>query len=115
MTWTIHHCRSFAIHTFAAPEAGWVVNSHVVEFPSHSFIVDARYTLPLAKEVAHYAEGLGKPIQRLYVTHYHPDHLLGAGAINAPIYALSQVAAKIAAVGSRVASEEHDKVGDDVG
>jgi glyoxylase-like metal-dependent hydrolase (beta-lactamase superfamily II) len=114
MTWSTHHCRSFAIHTFTAPEAGWFVNSHVVEFPSQIFIVDAQYTLPLAKEVARYAAGVGKPVHRLYVTHYHPDHLLGAAAIDAPIYALQQVAERIAAAGNRVASEEHDKVGDDV-
>ena len=114
MTWNIRHCHSIGVHTFTAPEAGWVVNSHVVELPSQLFIVDAQYTLPLANEVARYAAGLGKPIHRLYVTHYHPDHLLGAAAIDAPIYALQQVAEKIAAAGNRVASEEHEKVGDDV-
>ena len=40
--------------------------------------------------------------------------MLGASAIDAPLSALSSVADKIAAVGDRVASEEHEKVGSDI-
>src|SRR5262249_7773733 len=65
-----------------------------------------------ARQVAGYAAELKKPITRLYVTHYHPDHLLGAAAFDAPLFALGSVAEKIAAVGDRVAREEHEKVGD---
>ena len=50
-----------------------------------------------------------KPITRVYISHYHPDHLLGAAAFSAPLYALAEVIAKIDAVGDRVASEEHEK------
>jgi glyoxylase-like metal-dependent hydrolase (beta-lactamase superfamily II) len=113
-SWNITRHSSVSIHTFTAPEAGWLVNSHIVELPSQLFVVDAQYTLPFAMEVVRYATNLNKPLTRLYVTHYHPDHLLGASAFNAPLYALSSVAEKIAAVGDRVASEEHEKVGDDI-
>src|SRR5262249_38332680 len=54
------------------------------------------------------------PIRRLYLSHFHPDHILGASAFSCPAYALGAVAAKIAAVGDRVASEEHEKHGDAV-
>jgi len=113
-TWTVTHRSPLIIHTFTAPEIGWLVNSHIVEFSSQLFAVDAQYTLPLAKKVIDYAAKLKKPIRRLYVTHYHPDHLLGAAAFDAPLHALSSVADKIATVGDRVASEEHEKVGDDI-
>lgn len=102
------------VHTFTAPEDGWLVNSHVVELPSELFVVDAQYTLPLAYEVVRYASQLKKPITRLYVTHYHPDHLLGAAAFSAPFFALDSVAEKIGKAGDRVAREEHEKVGDDI-
>jgi glyoxylase-like metal-dependent hydrolase (beta-lactamase superfamily II) len=100
------------IHTYTAPEDGWCVNSHIVETATELVVVDAQYMLTYAQEVVAYAASLGKPITRLYVTHFHPDHVLGAAAFSSPIYALASVAAKIGAVGDRVAAEEHEKHGD---
>lgn len=100
------------VHTYTAPDDGWCVNSHIVETSKQLVVVDAQYTLTYAREVVAYAAGLGKPISRLYVTHYHPDHLLGAPAFSCQIYALASVAAKIDAVGDRIAAEEHEKLGD---
>lgn len=104
---------SLKIHTFTAPDRGWRVNSHIIEFSSQLLVVDAQYLLPYAREVVGYAGGRKKPISRLYITHYHPDHLLGAVAFSAPTYALQEVSAKIEAVGDRVAREEHEKFGQD--
>lgn len=99
------------IHTYTAPEQGWVVNTHIIELTSQLLAIDAQYTLDFAKEVVDYAAALNKPITRLYVTHYHPDHLLGAAAFSAPIFGLPAVAQKIEQVGDRVAREEHEKCG----
>jgi glyoxylase-like metal-dependent hydrolase (beta-lactamase superfamily II) len=99
------------IHTYTAPEEGWCVNSHIIETATQLFVIDAQYMLPYAGEVIAYAAALGKPITRLYLTHFHPDHILGAPAFSSPIYALGAVAAKIEAVGDRVAGEEHAKHG----
>ncbi len=101
-TWTITRRSPISIHTFTAPGEGWLANSHIVEFPLQLFVVDAQYTLPFAGEVVSYGAKLNKPLTRLYVTHYHPDHLLGATAFKAPLYTLSSVADKVAAVGDRV-------------
>lgn len=100
------------VHTYTAPDNGWCVNSHIVETANELVVVDAQYTLTYAREVVAYAAELGKPITRLYITHYHPDHLLGAPAFSCPIHALACVAAKIDAVGDRIAAEEHEKLGD---
>jgi glyoxylase-like metal-dependent hydrolase (beta-lactamase superfamily II) len=97
------------VHTYTAPDDGWRVNTHIVELATQLIAVDAQYTIPYAKEALSYAATLGKPVTRLYVTHYHPDHLLGAAAFPVPIHALADVKAKIDAVGDRVASEEHEK------
>jgi glyoxylase-like metal-dependent hydrolase (beta-lactamase superfamily II) len=102
------------IHTYTAPEDGWCVNSHIVEAATELVVVDAQYTLTYACEVVAYAATLGKPITRLYITHYHPDHILGAPAFASPLYALASVAAKIKAVGDRVAAEEHEKHEDSI-
>jgi glyoxylase-like metal-dependent hydrolase (beta-lactamase superfamily II) len=100
------------VHTYTAPDDGWHVNSHIVELADQLFVIDAQYTLPYAREVVSYAQSLSKQISRLYITHYHPDHLLGAVAFRAPIFALAEVKAKIDAVGDRVAAEEHEKRGE---
>jgi len=113
-SWTITRNTRIPVHTFVAPEEGWLVTSHIIEFPSELFVVDAQYTLPLAREVVRYAASLRKPLTRLYVTHYHPDHLLGAAAFDAPLYTLDSVALKIGQAGDRVAREEHEKVGSDI-
>jgi glyoxylase-like metal-dependent hydrolase (beta-lactamase superfamily II) len=105
---TLTRSGEVCIHTYTAPEDGWCVNSHIVETATGLLVVDAQYTLPSAREVAAYAATLGKPITRLYISHYHPDHVLGAAAFATPIYALASVAAKIHAIGDRIADEEHE-------
>src|SRR5580704_10814692 len=90
------------VYTYTAPEDGWCVNSHIIETSTQLIVIDAQYTLDYAREVVSYASDIGKPITRLYVTHFHPDHILGAAAFSCPIYALAGVAAKIDAVGDRV-------------
>jgi glyoxylase-like metal-dependent hydrolase (beta-lactamase superfamily II) len=97
------------IHTYTAPDDGWGVNSHIIEFATQTIVIDAQYTLVYGRDVVDYANSLGKPMSRLYVTHYHPDHLLGAAAFPVPIHALQEVKKKIDAVGDRVAREEHEK------
>src|ERR1700677_4527036 len=113
-TWTITRNSIAPLHTFTAPEEGWLVTSHIIELPSQLLFVDAQYTLSFAREVVRYAIGLNKPLTRLYVTHYHPDHLLGAAAFDAPLFVLESVAEKIGKAGDRGAREEHEKVGDDI-
>jgi glyoxylase-like metal-dependent hydrolase (beta-lactamase superfamily II) len=64
-------------HTYTAPEAGFRVNTHIVETPHDLTIIDAQLALPLAREVAEVVKGLGKPVGRIIVTHGHPDHISG--------------------------------------
>jgi len=109
---TLTRSGEICVHTYTAPEEGWCVNSHIVETQKALVVVDAQYMLPYAHEVTAYAAALGKPIERLYLTHFHPDHILGAVAFACPLFALDPVATKIAAVGDRVAREEHEKHGD---
>jgi glyoxylase-like metal-dependent hydrolase (beta-lactamase superfamily II) len=79
-TWTTTRVSPWAIHTFTAPEDGWLVNSHIIELPSTA----VRYRRAVHTTARAGSCGLrrppGKPLTRLYVTHYHPDHLLGAAA-----------------------------------
>jgi hypothetical protein len=36
------------VHTYTAPEDGWKVNSHLIEFATQLLVVDAQYTLTYA-------------------------------------------------------------------
>lgn len=102
------------IHTYTAPESGWVVNSHIIELPTQLLLVDAQYTLSNARAVAAHAAALGKPLTRVYITHCHPDHFLGAEVFNAPRFASEAVKAAIEAVGDQVAEKEHSRLGNAV-
>src|SRR5215468_4860170 len=77
------------VHTYTAPERGWRVNSHLVELPSQLILVDAQLTTVYAREVRSIADGIGKPISRLYISHAHPDHFVGASVFDAPTFALA--------------------------
>ena len=66
-------CDDIRVHTYTAPDDGWHVNTHIIELPTQTIIVDAQYTLRYAREVVDYIGALGKPLGRLYITHYHPD------------------------------------------
>ncbi len=79
------------VHTYTAPDIGWMVNSHIVELPTQLVIFDAQLTPALAIEMLEVAASLGKPISRLYISHAHPDHFAGASSVAAPSYALASV------------------------
>src|SRR4051812_32625135 len=65
------------VHSYMAPAEGDLVNSDIIGTSGRLIIVDAQLLLPYAKRVRAYAEGLGKPIDRVIVTHAHPDHFSG--------------------------------------
>jgi glyoxylase-like metal-dependent hydrolase (beta-lactamase superfamily II) len=90
-TVTVTPAGAATIYTYTAPETGWRANSHVIELPSELVLFDAQLTPGYAREVVKIAAGLGKPIVRLYISHAHPDHFVGASVIDAPSYALAAV------------------------
>jgi glyoxylase-like metal-dependent hydrolase (beta-lactamase superfamily II) len=97
------------VHTYTSPDKGWQVTTQIVELPDQLVVVDGQYLLPYAREAAAFCKQLGKPISRLYISHFHPDHHLGAEAFGAPVYALADVKERITAIGDRLASEERAK------
>jgi glyoxylase-like metal-dependent hydrolase (beta-lactamase superfamily II) len=90
-TVTVTPAGEATIHTYTAPETGWRVNSHIIELPSQLVLFDAQLTPGYAREVLKIADGLGKPLTRLYISHAHPDHFVGASLVEAPSYALAPV------------------------
>jgi glyoxylase-like metal-dependent hydrolase (beta-lactamase superfamily II) len=87
------------IHSYMAPEDSLHVTTQLIETAGRVIAVDAQYALACADEVVAYAAGLGKPLDRLIITHAHPDHFHGAARFGAPVHALPAVRDQIAAQG----------------
>ena len=60
------------IHTFYG-----VSNSHIIETPEKLILVDAQFNFKLAKALKQYIESLDKPLDRIILSHAHPDHWFG--------------------------------------
>ena len=83
---------SVTIHCVQAPEDGEMTNAQIIETPGKLILVDTLQLKPHADELKLYVESLGKPLDRVIVTHFHPDHWMGAPSfIGSPIYALQEV------------------------
>ncbi|WP_266377040.1 MBL fold metallo-hydrolase [Streptomyces canus] len=87
------------VHSYMAPDTGLNVTTQLIETPNLLIAVDGQVNVADADEVVEYAKGLGKPLDRLIVTHDHPDHYHGAASFNAPIHALAVVRDQMAARG----------------
>lgn len=77
------------VHTYVASDNK--VTSHIIETPIHLVLVDAQQEPDMAMEVRDYADSLGKSINRIIITHAHPDHFGGilTGVFDGiPVYAL---------------------------
>lgn len=83
------------IHTFISGEAFLANATHVIESPNAVVVVDGQFIVPYAKMFRGYVDSLGKPIERVYLSHAHVDHFFGLGAAfdDVEIYALPEVIA----------------------
>jgi glyoxylase-like metal-dependent hydrolase (beta-lactamase superfamily II) len=83
---------SVTIHCVQAPEDGELTNAQLIETPGKLILVDTLQLKTHADELKAYADSLGKPLDRVIVTHYHPDHWMGAPSFaGTPIHALPEV------------------------
>ena len=80
------------IHCVQAPEDGELTNAQLIETPGKLILVDTLQLKPHSEELRLYIDSLGKPLERIIITHLHPDHWMGAPAFNGtPVYALLEV------------------------
>ena len=114
-TFTATDGAQVTIHTYTAPEEGWMTTSNLIELPTQLILVDTPLLPDSTNEVLTYAKDLGKPTSRVYISHGHPDHFAGAGRAGAPLYALPSVAAAInngggAIIRGALALTGHDRI-----
>ncbi len=67
------------VHTFSAPEDGWLANSHFFKTPEGVFIFDTQLLADYAEALLDQVTGeAGRDIAAVFITHPHPDHYNGA-------------------------------------
>lgn len=80
------------IHCVQAPEDGEMTNAQLIETADQLILVDTLQLKTHADELKVYIDSLGKPLERVIVTHIHPDHWMGAPSFSGyPVYALEEV------------------------
>src|SRR6266853_1055938 len=92
------------IHSYLSPADGLQVNTQMIEGPNAVVIFDSQLLLPYAGEVASYVQTLGKPVDRIILSHAHTDHWGGLQVLterfpDARVFALDGIADQLHARG----------------
>ena len=92
------------IHSYLSPAEGLQVNTQMIEGPNAVVIFDGQLLLPYADEVASYVQTIGKPVDRIILSHAHTDHWGGLQVLTerfpgVRVFALDGVADQIRAGG----------------
>lgn len=104
------------IHTFvsAFTDNNIANATHIIESKNTLVLVDGQFLASYALQFRKYANDLGKPIERLYLSHSHPDHWFGLGTAfsNIAIYALPETTQFIEDHGEASRKDHLKKMGD---
>ena len=92
------------IHSYLSPLDGFHVNTQMIEGSTAVVIFDGQLLLPYADEVASYVQTLGKPVDRIILSHAHTDHWSGLQVLterfpDARVFALDGIADQLRARG----------------
>jgi len=110
---TVQEVGDITVHSLTAPEEVFANTTHVIETPGSLVLFDTQFLLPNALDFRAYVDDLGKPIDRMFITHEHPDHFLGSEAFaDVDVYALGAVTDAIAANGDAEVEEKQADFGD---
>ena len=113
LTVTVQEAGTVPVHTLPAPEDVFANSTHIFETENSLVLVDTQFLLPNALDMRAYADDLGKPIDRMFITHAHPDHFLGSEAFaDLDLFALPDVTAEIAESGDAEIAEKQADFGD---
>ncbi len=101
------------VHAFVAPYEMFGMSTYIIESKNKLVLIDGQMFTPLANDYRAYANSLGKPIDRLILTHAHPDHYLGLVAFDdIPIYALADSITEIKESGEQTRVARKQMMGD---
>ena len=102
------------VHTFLAPYEAAANATHIIETENKLVLVDTHFLTPLAQAFKGYALSLNKPIDRIFISHGHPDHYFGlASAFSEyPAYTLTGIDKVIAEWGPQMIKNQKPMFGD---
>lgn len=88
------------IHSYQNPDLTGCVTTHVIETPERLVFVDGQRSVIYGQEIRDYAEKTGKPVDRMIISHLHPDRWFGAYQFrDVPIYSFAETQAEIDQLG----------------
>src|SRR3981189_1413760 len=92
------------IHSYLSPADGLQVNTQMIEGPNAVVIFDGQLLLPYDDEVESNVQTIGKPVDRIILSHAHTDHWGGLQVLTerspgVRVFALDGVADQIRANG----------------
>lgn len=104
ITWDVG---GLTVHTYTNTEANFANSTAVVETEDSVVLIDAHFADAQAQDFRDYAESFGKPIDRLFITHAHSDHIGGLETVFAdvPSYSTAGVIAAAADEGITITNE----------
>ncbi len=109
----VHERGGLRFHSYIAPEASFFVNAHAIELPTCLVVVDTQFLAPFAAEARATFDALGKPVERVIITHGHPDHWFGLSRWgDRPTYALPGVTDFIAGTGAALRAQYRGNMGE---
>lgn len=98
-----------------SPEDGELVNAQIIETKSVLIIVDTMLLRSHSTALRKFAESLLKPIDRVIITHAHPDHCLGIESFqDVPTFALAETIEEIKFLSPQAIPFLKTKHGDDI-
>ena len=88
------------IQSYQSPDLTGCVTTHVIETPERLVFVDGQRSVIYGQEIRDYAEKTGKLVDRMIISHLHPDHWFGAYQFrDVPIYSFAETQAEIDQLG----------------
>jgi len=117
----VRRAGTLRIHSFVAAftENNIANATHIIESKSKLVLIDGQFLASYARQFREYAnrlvKDLGKPIERLYLSHRHPDHWYGLGTAfeDVPVYALPETIQFIKDNGEASREDHLEAMGDE--
>ncbi len=92
---TVVDAGSYRVHGYSANISAEVASrysAYIIEGQNEVFLLDVAATPALGSDIKTYVDAIGKPVERIIISHAHPDHYGGLSAFDGvDVYAIESV------------------------